>query len=527
MPNIKLTDFDKKEWKEIVQQPGETLGHALQREGYPVEYACGGRGICGKCRFRVIEGETAVSVEERRILTKEELERGERLLCRCVFLTDGAVFLPRAQGEIAGSALPSGAREQKWETAPECPNIRRRIDDGYEVAVDIGTTTIALALRDCRSGQMCATLTRNNSQRSYGADVLSRITAANNGHLKELQTLVWRDIIAGMDALLEGKNGGVRRLAVAANTTMQHLLAGDSCETLGQAPFTPVSLKLRKQSCRTLYREVPERYADMEVILLPGISAFVGADIVSGMYECRMAQSRKPVLLLDIGTNGEMVLGDEKGFLVTSTAAGPALEGAGISCGVPGIEGAVNSVALLGSRLVVHTIGGKKPVGLCGTGALELAYELLKQGIADETGTFRGQYRETGYPIVSASDGRQLVFTQEDMRQLQMAKAAIRSGIELLLAEKQLSPSLIDKVYLAGGLGYKMNVYKAAGIGLLPMELRDKAAAVGNSSLAGALRYLAKGEDGELERLVQLSGEMNLATHPKFEDSYYRYMNFN
>lgn len=519
MPAIRLTGYDTKEYGQILQKPQETLGEALRRAGYPVEFPCGGRGTCGKCRCQVVAGRTELSEEEKKLLTKEELERGERLLCRCVFLTDGAVRLPESSGAIAGASLMGRTTRTGQEPSAEAGR-------DYEVAVDIGTTTIAMALRECGSGQVTEAITKNNSQRCYGADVLSRVAAAKEGHQKEMQMLVWQDVLAGLDTLMAGKNGRVRRMAVAANTTMQHIFAGDSCEGLGAAPFTPVSLALRRYTGAELYPKIPQEYANLEVILLPGISAFIGADIVSGMYACEMVKSSKPVLLLDIGTNGEMVLGDENGFLATAAAAGPALEGAGISCGTAGVAGAVNSVSLLGNRMVMHTIGEKKPVGLCGTGVLELAYELVKQGIVDKTGTFQENYRENGYPVAVTADGKQLAFTQEDMRQLQMAKAAIRSGIELLLTEKGLSPEEVSAVYLAGGLGYKLNAYKAAGIGLLPVKLRDKAVAVGNSSLSGALKYLEQSEDDKLKQLVERTREMNLAAHPGFESLYYQNMNF-
>lgn len=546
MPTIKIKDSTQKILDEIFQNPEETIAAALKRNGYSNAYPCGGKGICGKCRYLVAEGEPVLSAEEENLLSKEELAGGVRLLCRSTFAGDGAIYLPEQEAQI--ESVGTVGRNGGWRIGVEAGAAKRaeKILQGevkqvekiptetveqaeFEVAADIGTTTVAIALVSRKSGKVLAERTFNNSQREYGADVLSRIEAANAGHLEELQRLIWRDILQGIEGMLQdlGRNGNISRLVISANTTMEHLFAGDSCETLGKTPFTPVSLELRKRKCREIFPEAPKRYAEMEVILLPGISAFVGADIVSGMYELGMNESRKPVLLLDLGTNGEMVLGTKGGFLATSTAAGPALEGGNISGGVPGVAGAICSVSMMGSRTVVHTIRNQSPIGLCGTGVLELAYEMRKMGIADEKGVFSEAYRETGFQVAKDAMGQSILFTQQDMRQLQMAKAAIRSGMELLIKEAGLKAADIERVYLAGGLGYKLNVYKAAGIGLLPPALKEKAAAVGNSSLSGALRYLKEADAAEkLEELQRKTKEMNLAAHPEFETNYYKNMNF-
>ncbi len=545
MPTIKIKDSAHKIIDEIFQKPEETMAAALKRNGYFGSYPCGGKGICGKCRYLVAEGETVLSPEEEKLLTKDELAGGVRLLCCSTFAEDGAIYLPKQEAQIESVGTSKKNRDKamcaEGEAAPAEKEAKiqqekavqtEKILQGaaeFDVAADIGTTTVAIALVSRQNGKVLAERTFNNSQREYGADVLSRIEAANAGHLEELQRFIWRDILQGIEGMLQdlGRNGNISRLAVSANTTMEHLFAGDSCETLGKAPFTPVSLELRKKHCRDIFPEAPKRYAEMEVIILPGISAFVGADIVSGMYELGMNESRKPVLLLDLGTNGEMTLGTGEGFLATSTAAGPALEGGNISGGVPGVAGAICSLSMMGRRTLVHTIRNQSPIGLCGTGVLELAYEMRKMGIADEKGVFSEAYREMGFPVAEDENGQSILFTQQDMRQLQMAKAAIRSGMELLIKEAGLKASDIEKVYLAGGLGYKLNVYKAAGIGLIPPALKEKSVAVGNSSLSGALRYLKETDAAEkMEELQSKTKEMNLAAHPEFETNYYKNMNF-
>jgi uncharacterized 2Fe-2S/4Fe-4S cluster protein (DUF4445 family) len=182
---------------------------------------------------------------------------------------------------------------------------------------------------------------------------------------------------------------------------------------------------------------------------------------------------------------------------------------------------------MMGDRMVTHTIGNKKPVGICGTGVLELTYELYKSGIMDAQGNLRQLYLENGYPVAQMENGDRIIYTQGDIRQLQMAKAAIRSGIELLLKESGLTVQDISKVFLAGGFGYKLNVYKAAGIGLIPRELRDKTVASGNTSLQGAVRFLLeKDAAGKMQQMMLKTKEMNLAAHPTFEKYYLKYMDF-
>lgn len=520
---------DKKFIGEIQQNAGETVAQALARHSIAVDYPCGGRGSCGKCIFVLRSGKTQLTPEEKSCLTREQLEAGCRLLCRASFLTDGEIVL---QGEREAPIISSevqGLQGKEGEVSP----TKVPLSDGgrkepcYSVAADIGTTTLAFALTDGESGRCIAAVTCNNSQRQFGADVLSRITAANQGAAEQLKELIWQDIVKGIDALFDriGESGSIARLVLSANTTMEHLLLGESCAGLGSAPFRPVSLELRHFAAKELYPKLPGRYREAEVTVLPGISAFVGADIVSGLYRCGLDRTEEPKLFLDIGTNGEMVLLTKKGMLATAAAAGPALEGGNISCGVAGVAGAIYSVSALPNRLITRTIENRPPIGLCGTGVLELACEMRKTGAMDEAGTFQEKYRREGFPVTEGD--KKIRFMQEDMRQLQMAKAAIRTGIELLLKEMSVSADEITEVLLAGGLGYRLNPHKAAAIGLIPRALKNRTRAVGNTSLSGAIKYLSDADAEEkMKRIAAAGREMNLAEHPGFEQAYYAYMDF-
>lgn len=522
--------LDQQDKYRIIEQlPNETLAQTLQREGYSVALSCGGNGTCGKCRVLILQGETLITEEEKKLLSEELLKKGERLMCRARFLTDGAICLMSTKEATVDAQIQSVGITSKTISEVESRPVQISEYGGkYGIAIDIGTTTIAMALVDCKTGQIVASLTKNNSQRQYGADVISRIKCANEGAATELKRLIWKDIADGLEQLIEDEiKEETKKIVIAANTTMEHLLMGDSCCTLGEAPFLPTDISLRTMTVGEIAGETPMRFHDMLVTILPGISAFVGADIVSGMYDCSLYATDKPVLFIDLGTNGEMVLGTKRGFLATATAVGPAFEGGNITCGCPGIAGAISSVSMMGSHVVTHTIANKKPIGICGTGVLELTFELYKAGIMDEQGNLRQLYLNDGYSVAQMENGDRIVYTQGDIRQLQMAKSAIRSGIELLMKESNLTAQEISKVFLAGGFGYKLNVYKAAGIGLIPRELREKTVAGGNTSLQGAIRFLLERDVAEsMQQMISKTKEMNLADHPSFEKYYLKYMNF-
>ena len=474
----------------------QTVLEILRGEGIFLPADCGGRGTCGKCRVRFLEGAPAPTEEEQKKLTAEQLQDGVRLACRSCPEGAFTVEYELAEEEIAVETIASGAG--KAENTPVSAGKKK-------VAIDIGTTTIAAALVDAGSGQVLDTVTCVNHQRAFGADVISRIQASNDGKKEELQQLVLTDLRNLITDL--GEDPETIPVVIAGNTTMQHLLLGLSCETLGVAPFTPVDISLH---------EVKNQ------LLLPGISTYVGADIVAGIVATGMDQSEEVCLLIDMGTNGEMAIGNKDKIMVASTAAGPAFEGGNISCGVAGIPGAISRVTITDGTAQCETIGGKEPVGLCGTGVLEVMYELLKEEIVDETGLMDDEYVDDGFPL--AGD---IVFTDRDIREVQLAKSAIRAGAETLIKEFGVTYDGISKLYLAGGFGQKIDLEKAAGIGILPPELIDRTEAAGNTSLQGAV--MAAQDDSVRDRYlraVAVSEEVSLSESTLFNDLYVQHMFF-
>ena len=471
-----------------------TVLEALQARGEYLSAPCGGNGTCGKCKVRFVQDPPAPSKADLHVLTEQELADGMRLACTAA-ASEGAVIEIPAQDESGIKVETSFALEgdrgggRGRSLSPASP---------LAAAVDIGTTTIAMSAVDKGTGQIPGTATGINHQRAFGADVISRMEASNQGKGAQLQQSILDDLAALREKL--GLPADVPMI-ISGNTTMEHLLQGLSCRTLGLAPYTPVDISLHT-------------YENMTI--LPGISTFVGADIVSGIVACGMDQSEEICVLVDLGTNGEMAVGNRDRIISASTAAGPAFEGGNISCGVAGIPGAVSSVEIIDKKARVRTIGGGPAVGLCGTGVLEVTYELLKEELIDETGLLDDEYFDEGFPV--AGD---IVFTGKDVREVQLAKSAVRAGLEILLQEYGADYTQIGKVYIAGGFGQKINFEKAVGIGLLPEELLDRMQAVGNSSLAGAV--MAACDSSVLERMrivAETTEETALAENPLFSDLY-------
>ncbi|MGN0150572.1 MAG: ASKHA domain-containing protein [Clostridia bacterium] len=382
------------------------------------------------------------------------------------------------------------------------------------ICIDIGTTTIAFEL--IKAGKTAGKYTELNTQRRFGADVLSRIDASNRGRLCELRQMIQYQLINGIKRLVNGTSQP-DKIIIAANTTMVYLLMGYSCEELGAYPFKASHLETIRTSFDKI---VPNNEIYTETVIIGGISAFVGGDITSGLYMCDFDLSEKINMFIDLGTNGEMAIGGQNKIIVTSTAAGPAFEGGRISCGTGSVDGAVCGLDIKSGK--IDTINNKIPSGLCGTGIIELVSELLNNGYADETGLFISKYFKSGYPVTD-----NIIFTQNDMREVQTAKGAIRGGIETLMYRYGAAASDIDTLYLAGGFGYGLKIEKSCGIGLIPYEFCDKVKILGNSSLGGCAKYaLQDGSYERLEKIKKISSEISLGNDEKFSELYIKHMNF-
>lgn len=506
--------------RQVFCEEGESILAAYRRQGGSVSAVCGGKGSCGKCKIRLVSGNLAITPADRELFGESGLREGYRLSCLAYPRTDCVVELC-FQDETGFQAVDQFLlREDRHKGNGSGHNLG--------IAIDIGTTTMAAQLVELESGEILATCSAVNRQRAYGADVISRIEAANSGNGVGLQKLVRTDLASMTARLLEQAKveaADVKRMVIAGNTTMGHLLMGYPCDTLGVYPFTPVNIDVIRDSSQNMtgFGEV-----DCETILLPGISTFVGGDIVSGLYACGFTESDEVNLLVDLGTNGEMAIGSREKLLVTSTAAGPAFEGGNISCGAGSIPGAICHVHIdSDGKAGYDTIGDQPPVGICGTGVIEMMAELLRQELIDETGLLEDPYFEDGFPLAETLDGTAIRFTQKDVREVQLAKAAVRAGVETLMKRYGITSREIAHVYLAGGFGFQMDREAAVTVGLFPEALKEKITAVGNSSLAGAVRTLTDPDwERRQRKLIENAAEVELSKDAVFNECYMTYMIF-
>lgn len=501
-----------------------TLLEGLRQSRLPLTSPCGGSGICGKCRIRLLKGHLDITAEDRTFFTEQELDAGWRLACRALPDEDITIELP-AYGEKNFSAVSGFSPDASVPSAAASSDISPEGSaSDYRLAIDIGTTTLAFQLI---RGNFRDTDTMLNPQRPYGADVISRIQASCQGKKELLRSELLHAIHEGISSLLRKNRIGWNNLthvALAGNTTMIHLLMGYPCDGLGCVPFRPYHIGKLEVPLKEWYPEAAEHTS---ATIYPGISAFVGADIVSGICALGMMTSDRLSLLVDLGTNGEMALGTKGRLLVTSTAAGPAFEGGNIICGTGSIPGAVCSAVWEKDHLHIDTIGHRPPCGICGTGIIELISELLRAEIMDETGRMEDPWREQGYEIAIGNDGSSIRLYQKDVRELQLAKAAVRAGLETLLHRYGITASDVDQIYIAGGFGCQLDYEKAIHIGLFPETFAGKIHAVGNSSLGGAALLAEHPELMETaETAASLAEEVSLADDPFFQAAYMEHMTF-
>lgn len=509
--------------RRITVPDGSGLLEALQKNHMFLPACCGGAGKCKKCAVLLEDGNLPITAEDRAAFSKEELDEGMRLSCRARVNENLTISIPAREEPFA--AVGSG----KLESVPIGADHSHQAGE-YGIGIDIGTTTLAFALLDLQSGKIIDFCTMTNSQRAFGADVISRIQAANGGNGERLKQMIRADLQNGIRKLAKrnlDESHKICHIAIAANTVMLHLLRGYSCEGLGKYPFAAETLSKEELDFAEVFGGTKDtRMAHAKVTLLPGISAFIGADITAGLYACRILEGEENVLFLDLGTNGEMALRAGSRVFAASAAAGPAFEGGNISQGIGSVPGAICKARLEGGQCAVWMIDDKPPAGICGTGVIEAVAEFVSEGIVDSTGKFSAPYFPKGFPLAKNAAGEQILLTQQDIREVQMAKAAVRAGLEVLLARAGLCCSDVGKVFLAGGFGYFLNAGKAAKIGLLPEALSEKAEAVGNTALYGTLLYLAGREREMLQKITEIVEEIPLAGDGTFQDIYYESMAF-
>lgn len=579
--------FFTKEKKEVSVQEGTTVLEAERIAGLSPDAPCGGAGKCGKCTVKIngsvekacqikitadLEVETIEQASEHRILVKgteravafqPELEIldieikpckvGEnssdwKRLCEAVnkkLQEKGSkadrVFRPKLEilPVISHLMKEKGGTARVIVSGDEILELKEQDDKPVLMAAfDIGTTTVAGYLLDGRTGEQLATASALNVQTEYGADVIMRANYSLEHGAEELSACI-RVLLKKLIRTLCKEAGkepeDIYQVSVVGNTCMHHLFLGIVPDSLVHAPYNPAishGLTFPAEKFRLGI------HPGGQLIALPVIAGFVGADTVACLLAVNLEEEKKMTLMIDIGTNGEIVLGNSKRRIACSTAAGPAFEGAKIACGMRGAEGAVEHAHLEEGRLVCKVIGGGKPTGICGSGLIDIIAGLLEAGVIDETGRLMEGPRvvqiddntKTAYLLAGPSEsgnGKPVYLSQKDIREVQLAKGAIAAGIALLAEQMGITLEQIEQVYIAGAFGNYMDPAGACRIGMLPGILKDRIIPVGNAAGEGAKLALLNNKELErAERLARHTEFLELAALPEFQDEFVDQLEF-
>lgn len=572
---------------------GSTILEALREKGIGIRSVCGGKGFCGKCKVIVRRGKVEHRVRDKEVISVEELSKGYVLACQAKIIEDIEITIPHES--IMGKAklladfmsesvevkpythkiiISKGnihelkkilseykvACEEKWSFEELFDKIlednatlivnsylkeivkiefAKKVEKFYGLAVDVGTTKIVASIIDMINGNILATESEFNKQLVYGEDLMSRISYAMEikDGLKELQKAVV-DTINELVKRLCGKLGvnanEICEVAIAGNTVMTYTTIGLNPSPLVKSfkervniPRNPYTLHAKDLGLK-LNGNTP-------IYVLPCAGRFFGGDVIGDIITSRLSFQEQPSILIDIGTNTEVVIGCRDWVLGTTAPAGPAFEGWGLKCGVRAIEGAIESIKIDSETLKAHynTIGGAKPIGICGSGYIDLLAELFINGVIDVFGKFRrdieSQYIRLGadgYEYVVASKdetsiGRDIVITEKDIYNLIDAKSSVCAAISILLKKMLMNVNDVRKVYICGAFGKYLNVNNAIAIGMIPEFTNAEIIYIGNGSLGGSyLSLISKDYREEAERISKIVAIIELLLDPDFMDEY-------
>lgn len=576
---------------EIIETQGETLLQVLQAHAIYLPASCGGKGICGRCKVKILEGKSKISsffgisedekkagyvlacqtyptsdilieIPEKLITVTERISLAKLWLIEKPFKDNPSLFEPlvkkvslkiepptienpRADLENIRqslnkkisisrklvSKLPEFLRKNNWQITvvvaeDEIIDFIEPDTKLYAVAIDIGTTTVAIALIDIEEGKISDIASCYNSQISYGDDVITRIVYAveNKNGLDILRKCVVDDVNALINTVsMKHRNGKILYITLSANTTMAHIFWGINPKYIREEPYTPVlnHYPVWNASEAKLLIE-----PHIPIYTVPSVAGYVGGDIVAGILASGMYLQEEISLFIDIGTNGEVVIGNKQWLITASTSAGPCFEGSGISCGMRATSGAVESLSYdkNNDSFTIKVIKDIPPAGICGSGMIDIVAELFSGGLIDQ----RGKLIKGVSKWIKEVDNEQrfvisenCYITQSDIDNIIRAKAAIYAGISTLLEEVGLDEEDISKVYIAGGFGEFINIKKALKIGMLPNLPEDRFQFLGNTSLAGAILCLLSYQLRETaEEIADKMIYIDLSRSKKFMDEY-------
>jgi uncharacterized 2Fe-2S/4Fe-4S cluster protein (DUF4445 family) len=526
----------------VLANKGENLLDIMQKNGIVIDAPCSGAGTCGKCRVRLTSG--AVDMTHSPRLSRDDYHDNWRLACQSRVIGDAVIWVPASasafKNDIVTADLSTPEELARYDAAIgeifDAGLARGCEQKGLGVAVDIGTTTVTAAMLDLETGKVLAKGSMGNGQIRYGADVINRIIQSSKpGGKEKLRHAVREETIIPIMETMRKEAGAekeqISRVVIAGNTTMEHLFAGVDAESIRLEPFVPAFLELHGKTAGEMGLPAAP---DAPVIFAPNVGSYVGGDITAGTLDSMLWNDERMTLFIDLGTNGELVMGNSDYMLCCACSAGPAFEGGDISCGMRATKGAVDSVEIdprtLDPKLSV--LGGGKPLGLCGSGLISIISELFRCGAISAKGKFiredrrivHDEYGGAAYVLAFAEEsgtGRNIELDETDLDNFIRAKAAIFSAVRAMLGAVDMTVDDIDRIIIAGGIGSGIDIPKAVSIGMLPKIPYDKYSYIGNSSLTGACAMLLS-EEAE-EKVYDIGRNMTyieLSTHPGYMDEF-------
>ncbi len=502
---------------QLKAESGMFLADILLSADFALPFDCSGKGLCGKCK--VYAPDCKVSDADRRLLSQKQIDDGIRLACAVKVEDDITVELFNEGEYIKAKQMKDNAVEKGVS---------------YSFAVDIGTTTVAVYLVN-ENGVVCRTASRKNAQARYGADVISRIAFCKDEKSVEImQNTIAFQLNSMMCEILENARldeKDMDKVVFVGNTTMLHLLMGKSPLSMGISPYKPEFLE--KIEC-TLgdISKCFEVMKSSRAFVLPSVSAFVGADIVSAVLAVDLKSKNENALLIDLGTNAEIVLFYNGKMLSASASAGPAFEGANIRCGMCAGEGAIRNIEIINGKIECEIIGDCNAKGICGSGLINAVSVFLKTGILSSNGKISED--EEFSDFVFEKDGvfgvwltDEVVITAEDIHNILLAKSAVSVAIKLLLKYANAEMESIDKLYIAGAFGASLDINNATTVGIIPKTLKFKTQAVGNAAGMGAVKSISNEKLLDISQQIAVECEsINLSADKDFEELFLNELKF-
>ena len=494
---------------ELPFEEGQTVLTVLQNAGIrSITAPCGGNGSCKKCGVNVRE------------------ETGSVLRLACTLQAEDGMVI-----EIVPEVRISFADTGEGEVYEPTPG-----QSGYAVACDIGTTKVVCQLLDLKTGKQLQKVSGSNTQRIFGGDVLTRLKAAAEGHAAELHDQIVYQInyyISELCSEAQIRPADIRFAAVTGNTIMMHFLAGLDPARICTAPFAPVSLFGECVESSKIGLDLGGK-----VFICPAVSGFIGSDVVCGILSSGMAASEGKMLMIDLGTNTEIVMGDKDRMIACSVDGGAIFKASLLEHGMTASAGAIAGVKKDGGKLLLEVLGAGKPKGICGSGFIDILGILYEEDIldemghiaeADETDSELSGYigTEDGQTVFYLTEDRDIFISQADISKFQMAKAAVAAGIQILAEETGISLGSLEKLRLGGAFGAFAHRRSSALLGVIPQECKGKTAKQGNTALAGAISAaLSEEARAELLRIREAVKVIDLPTHPSFSDAFTEAMLF-